>query len=160
MSHSESLVKRLNNAAQIKLGAGDLAGAQAATGRGRTLVQQLVAQDPRNVANKVNLMSSLSTSSDIALRAGRNDEAIRFARATIEAHAALPPENRANLIVRDQVNGAKRVLARAVCVPGSKPPAPLVREAQVLLQESRAFKQELIDRGIDARVAKIGRAHV
>lgn len=157
MSYAETLVKRLNNAAQVKLGAGDLAGARITSSRGNAFAQRLVAADPRNVGNRVNLMSSLATSSDIALRSGQYDEAVRHARATLVAHEGLPPEIRANLIVRDQMNGAKRVLGTALCRPqagGSKPrPAALVREARTLLQESRAFKQELIDRGIDARVA-------
>jgi hypothetical protein len=157
MSHAETLVKRLNNAAQVKLGAGDLEGARITANRGSAFAERLVAADPRNIGNRVNLMSSLSTSSDVALRAGQNDEAVRYARATLLAHEGLPPEIRANLIVRDQMNGAKRVLGTALCKPqavGSKPrTAALVREARTLLQESRAFKQELVDRGIDARVA-------
>jgi hypothetical protein len=157
MSYAETLVKRLNNAAQVKLGAGDLEGARITANRGNAFAERLVAADPRNVGNRVNLMSSLSTSSDVALRAGQNDEAVRYARATLLAHEGLPPEIRANLIVRDQMNGAKRVLGTALCKPpgvGSKPRTEaLVREARTLLQESRAFKQELVDRGIDARVA-------
>ena len=157
IAHRIKLVSRHNNAARVKLAVGDMDGARAEAQRGRELAERLVAEDPRNVGNRVNLMSLLAMQSGIEQRAGRRDESIQVARATMAAYGELPPEVRASLIVRDQVSGAKVALGTSVCMPRKVPaqaaPATLVREARALLLESRAFKQELVERGIDAREA-------
>jgi hypothetical protein len=65
----------------------------------------------------------------------------------------------ANLIVRDSADEARRALARSSCALASArgvPPAEAAshaREGRSLFAQSRAFKQELVDRGIDARDA-------
>ena len=156
--HLQTLVKLHNSASRVKLATGDVDGARHQTAQSRALAERLVAEDPRNVSHKLGLVSVLAMGSDIEQRSGRRDEAIRLARAAIAAFGELTPEFRSNLIVRDQVDTAKRAFGASVCSPrvAAPPPPPhaaLVREARALLLESRTFKQELVDRGIDARAA-------
>ena len=81
------------------------------------------------------------------------------ARESIAANARLPAETRAGLITRESVVGAMRSLGCANCALAEQTSRPreqrikLLKEAQSLLTQSRAFKQELVDRKIDAREA-------
>jgi eukaryotic-like serine/threonine-protein kinase len=159
VSHTQTLVKRYNNAARVKVRVGDVSGAREMAAKGRALVEKLAAADPRNVGNASMLAGVLAMASDIEYRDGRYERAIELARASIAADARLPPEVRTGLIVRDNVVGAKRSLGASACAmpdPGPRPPAlraALLKEAHTLLVESRSFKRELVDRGIDARDA-------
>jgi tetratricopeptide (TPR) repeat protein len=152
VSYAQTLVKRHNNAARMKLRIGDVEGARGQAESARALVARLAADDPRNVGNATMLAGVLSMASGIEHSGGRHERAIELARAAIAADAHLPPEVRAGLIVRENAAEAKRALAASACsLPAGG--APLLTEARALLLESRAFKQELVDRGIDAREA-------
>jgi hypothetical protein len=123
-----------------------------------TVLERLVAADPRDSGSASMLVAVLATASQVEHQAGRHEKAIDLARAAISADARLPAELRKGLIVRENVVGAKRTLAASAC---ALPPAPagdasrpaLRVEARTLLEESRAFKRELVERGIDAREA-------
>ncbi|APV52093.1 hypothetical protein BWI17_21930 [Betaproteobacteria bacterium GR16-43] len=161
VSVPQTLVRRYNNAARVRLKAGDIAGARDHAARGRALVERLAASDPGNVANATMRVSALATSSDVELREGRHERAIALAREAIAADARLPAEVRTGLIVRENVTGAKQSLAASACALSEQASLPrarrvaLVQEARTLLSESRAFKQELVQRGIDASDAAI-----
>jgi eukaryotic-like serine/threonine-protein kinase len=157
-SYASSLVKRYNNAARAKLRAGDVAGARGDSGKALSVLERLVANDPRDSGSASMLVSSLATASQVEHQGGRPEKAIELARASIAADARLPPELRKGLIVRENVVGAKRTLAAAACAlprpaAGRASRLALLAEARTLLQESRAFKQELVQRGIDGREA-------
>ncbi|HEX5130323.1 MAG TPA: hypothetical protein VFV90_11285, partial [Usitatibacter sp.] len=104
------------------------------------------------------LVASLATAGEVEYRAGRHEKSIELARAAIAADARLPAEVRKGLIIRENVVGAKRTFAASACaLPRPTGGAPdrraLLAEARKLLEESRAFKRELVERGIDARDA-------
>ncbi len=155
----QKLATRYNNAARVKLRLGDVEGARLKAAQGRALVERLVAEDPRNVANATILAGALSMASDIEYKGGRYERSIELARESIAADARLPAETRAGLIVRENVVGAKRSLGASACALSEKDRQPqpqriaLLREGRTLLSESRAFKRELVERGIDAREA-------
>jgi hypothetical protein len=159
VSHAQTLVKRYNNAARVMLKVGDVNGARGSAARARALVERLLAADPRNVANATMFAGVLSMSSDIEYRDGKYARAIELARASLAADARLPADTRAGLIVRDNAAGAMVSLAASNCALAGKDSqslsahGELLREARSLLVASRAFKQELVDRKIDAREA-------
>jgi tRNA A-37 threonylcarbamoyl transferase component Bud32/tetratricopeptide (TPR) repeat protein len=158
-SRRQTLAKRFNNAARVKLRLGDVDGARDNAAKGLALIERLTAEDPRNVENASVLAGAFAMSSDIEYRAGRYERAIELARESIAVDARLPAETRAGLIVRENVVGAKRSLGTSSCAMSEKGSQPLSRrmallkEGHALLVESRAFKRELVDRGIDAREA-------
>jgi hypothetical protein len=121
------------------------------------LIERLALADPRNVGIASMRASSLAMASHIELVATRYPRAVELARASIAADARLPTEVRAGLVVRDGVDGAKRSLGVALCALAAKAPATqaaaMRTEAHALLAESRAFKEELVKRGIDGREA-------
>jgi hypothetical protein len=143
----------------VKLRLGDVDGARDKAAKGVALVERLVAEDPANVENAAVLAGALAMSSDIEYRGGKYEKAIELARASIAVDARLPAEARAGLIVRENVVGAKRSLGASSCAMSEKGAHPLprrvalVKEGQAMLAESRVFKRELVDRGIDAREA-------
>jgi eukaryotic-like serine/threonine-protein kinase len=159
LSHAQTLVKRYNNTARAKLKFADHAGARDTAAKGRALVERLSAADPANVGNATMLVSALATQSDIENHDGRYDKAASLAREAIAANARLPAQTREGLIVRESVVGAMRSLGEANCALAQKTSQPrerrdsLLGEARSLLGKSRAFKQELVDRKIDAREA-------
>ena len=159
LAHQQTLVKRYNNAARSMLKFGDRNGARGVAAKGSALAARLVALDPGNVGNATMQVSMLATASDIEYRNGQFETAARLARESIAADARLPAETRAGLITRESVVGAMRSLGCANCAlaeTNSQPRAQrikLLKEAQSLLAQSRAFKQELVDRKIDAREA-------
>ena len=64
-------------------------------------------------------------------------------------------QTRAGLIVRESLAGAWRTLGASQCALAATPAgaarkAALLQEARTFLGQSRAFKQELVDRKIDA----------
>ncbi len=158
-SYAQTLVKRYNNAARTQMRGGKLEGARDNAARARALVERLVADDPRNVGNAMMQVSVLATAGQVAYLGGRHETAIELARESIAVDARLPGEQRKGLIVRESVVGAKRTLGAAACAlprtSGQAQPSriALLKEARSLLVESRAFKQELVDRAIDARDA-------
>lgn len=158
-SRRQTLAKRYNNAARVTMRLGDVEGARDKAVQGRALVERLAAEDPRNVENATLLAGALAMESDIEYRGGRYERAMELARASIAVDARLPAEVRAGLIVRENVVGAKRSLGASACALSGNQSQPLaqrialVKEAHSLLSESRTFKRELVERGIDAREA-------
>ncbi|MGE0357589.1 MAG: serine/threonine-protein kinase [Burkholderiales bacterium] len=156
-THSQTLVKRYNNAARVRLKAHDVKGAREKSAKARNLVEQLLAADARNVGNATMLAGVLAMASDVEHQAGRHERAIALARAALAADARLPAEIRAGLIVRENAAGAMTSLAASSCALAAGAPAArravLLEESRKLFRESRAFKQELVSRGIDAREA-------
>jgi tetratricopeptide (TPR) repeat protein len=155
VSHTQTLVKRYNNSARVNLRVGDVGRARADAARAHALVARLAAADPRNVGNATMLAGVLSMASHIEYRDGRFERAIELARQSIAADNRLPAEVRAGLIVRENAVEAKRSLGASACLlPPRSMRLALIQEAQLLLAESRGFKQELVTRGIDAREAQ------
>ena len=157
--HAQSLAKRYNNAARAKLKAGDIEGARAISDRALVHVGRMVALDARDAGSASIRAGALATASEVEYRGGRYEKAVEHARAAIAADARLPADLRAGLIVRENVVGAMWTLAASNCALAARSTTPpgrreaLVAEASTLLEGSRAFKQELVDRGIDAREA-------
>jgi hypothetical protein len=152
VSHSQTLAKRYNNAARVKLRTGDIAGARDAAHHGRILIADLLARDPRDVNNASILAGAYAMESGVEYQGGRYLRAMELAREAIAADARLPAEIRRGLIVRENVMSAKRALGASACA-SPHAAAALLKEGRALLAESRAFKQELVARGIDAREA-------
>ena len=159
LSHQQTLVKRYNNAARAMLKFGDRNGARDKAAKGSALAARLVAADPGNVGNATMQVSALATAADIENKSGQFDHAIALAREAVSANARLSPETRTGLIVRESVIGAMRTQGLANCGLAEKQSQPrtrrvgLLKEAHALLVASRAFKQELVERGIDGRDA-------
>lgn len=157
--HTQKLAARFNNAARVKMKSGDLNGAREHAAQGRALVKTLLVADPRNISNATMLAGALAMGSEIEFKDKRYGAAIELARESIAADARLPAETRAGFIVRENVTGAKMSLGAANCALAAQSSQPaanrsrLLKEAQSLFMESRAFKQELVDRKIDAREA-------
>ena len=158
-SYRQTLATRYNNAARAKLAVGDTEGARDMAAHARILAERLVAEDPRNVANASILAGVLAMASGIEHQAGRHESAVELARLAIAADARLPAETRAGLVVRENLNNARRALGASTCVSPATAALPPARRAAVVAQgraallESRAFKRELVERGIDARDA-------
>nr|MBP8120465.1 hypothetical protein [Burkholderiales bacterium] len=160
--HSQVLAKRYNNVARVKMkvdaidgpgGARDYAsGAQA-------LVERLVRSDTGNVGDASALAGVLATASSIENAAGQPVRAAALARQAIAADARLPAETRSGLIVRENLAEAWRALGVSQCALANRADAQstqrreLVSAALALLAQARAFKQELVERKIDAREA-------
>ena len=156
LSHAQTLIKRYNNAARAALKFGDIKGAAEKAARGLALVKNLVKTDAQNIANYSMLVSVLSTAADIEFKAGAFEKSIAFARDAIATNAALPEQTREGLIVRESLAGAWRTLGAAYCAwanaagPATAQHAGLRNEGRKFLTQSRAFKQELVDRKIAA----------
>jgi len=120
-----------------------------------------VAADSRDAGAVSVLAGGFATSAEIEYRAGKYEPAIAFAREALAADARLPETLRAGLVVRENAAGAMWSLAASNCALARKASLPaaerdkLLREARALLAQARAFKQELVDRKIDAREASI-----
>ncbi len=159
LSHTQTLVKRYNNAARAALKSGDRNRARDHAAKGLLLDERLLAADPRNVGNATMQAGVLATASEIEYRVGCYEKSIDLARESIASDARLSAETRAGLIVRENVVGAMRSLATSNCAlakrasQSSPNRGRLLKEANTLLTESRAFKQELVDRKIDSREA-------
>ena len=156
--HAQKLGVRYNNSARVRLKAGDVQGARRRAEGAVLLVERLARADAANVSLATMRVATLAMWSHVEMAAGRHARAIELARASIAAHAGLPAEVRASLIVRDSVDDARRSLAASSCAlaaqAGAAPrAAQMRREAHALFAESRAFKEELVARGIDARDA-------
>ena len=157
--HAQKLVTRNNNAARVKLKSGDRNGARNNAAAALAQVEYLLAVDPGNVSNATMRAGVLAMASDIEFRAGRYEASIRFARESIAADARLPAETRAGLIVRENVAGAMTSLGTSNCALAAHAPQQIPQsdklrnEARGMLTQARAFKQELVDRKIDAREA-------
>jgi hypothetical protein len=69
-------------------------------------------------------------------------------------------------VVRENLNNARRALGASTCVSPATAALPPARRAAVVAQgraallESRAFKRELVERGIDARDATAAIAEI
>jgi eukaryotic-like serine/threonine-protein kinase len=165
-THSQKLATRHNNAARVKLRAGDVDGARAEAASGRAVVERMLAADPRNVAIASTLAGALAMASEIEYRGTRFDAAILLARESIAVDGKLPAEVRRGLIVRDNLAGAQRALASSACALAHANGLPrgrrqaLLDEARALLGEVRAFKQELVARDIDRREAAAAIAEI
>ncbi|MEQ1516560.1 MAG: serine/threonine-protein kinase [Usitatibacteraceae bacterium] len=157
--HSQSLVKRYNNAARLLLKLSDWNGARTYAAKARVVAERLAAADAKDIGAATMLVSVLATASEAERRDGHFERAIELARESIAADARLPAETRAGLIIRENVTGAMRGLGAANCAMSAQIPkadprhAKLLKEARALLLQSRAFKQELVERKIDAREA-------
>jgi len=69
--HAQKLVSRYNNAARVRIKAGDIAAARAHTRLGKELVGRLAANDASNVSFATQRVSKDSYQADVAVR-GRN----------------------------------------------------------------------------------------
>ena len=160
-SHTQTLIKRYNNAARASLKLDDVSGAAEKAARGLALVKNLVTTDAQNIGNRTMLVSLLSTAADVDYKAGAFEKSIALARNAIATNAALPAQIREGLIVRESLAGAWRTLGTASCAwgsvagPATAAHAGLRKEGRKFLSHSRAFKQELVDRKIDAADASI-----
>ena len=159
LSHTQTIVKRYNNAARASLKLGDVHGAAEKATRGLALVENLVTADAQNVGNRTMLVSLLSTASDVDYKAGAFGKSIALARDAIAADSKLPDQTREGLIVRESLAGAWRTLGAASCAwaiaadisgTATAQREGMRNEGRKYLRQSRAFKQELVDRRIDA----------
>jgi eukaryotic-like serine/threonine-protein kinase len=156
---AQHLAVRYNNASRAKVSFGDFDGARKLTAKNLALVERLIAAAPNDAGNLSMRVSVPAMAAEIEHRSGHHERAIELARSAVAADLALPVEVRQGVIKRNSAASAKFVLGAALCATVAKGTAPharravLLGEAKVALAESRAFKQELIERKIFARQA-------
>ena len=160
--HSQVLAKRYNNVARVKMKVDAIdgpGGARDYANRAQALIERLVRSDTGNVGDASALAGVLATASSIENAAGQPVRAAALARQAIAADARLPAETRSGLIVRENLAEAWRALGVSQCALANRADAQstqrreLVSAALALLAQARAFKQELVERKIDAREA-------
>ena len=159
--HEQALVKRYANIAGSQQENGNLQSAAASIERALDVGARVVAREPGNTENVVSYLRALAVASGIESTRGSPARAISRGREVFALYATLPEEVRKGLRVRAQVATAKSYVGVAQLAQAGEPSLPasrrlsLAREARVQLAESRAFRQELIDRNIDAGSAAV-----
>jgi len=159
--YTQKLVSRYNNAAQAALKARDARSARDKAAKALALLERLYTADSTNVANSTMWVPVLATASEAEIAGGNFAQAVWLSQQAIERDARLPKEVRTGLIVRENLSNAWRPLGKARCALASARGTPAgeranaLREGRSYLAQSRAFKQELVDRKIDARDAAL-----
>ena len=156
----QGLVKRLTTLAQAQHQVGDLAVAAGNLARARDLGAAAWSREPANAANAVAYLRALAVSVSVEQGLGHDESAIAIGREVEALEAKLPESTRTGLRVRANVATARAyagfaylALAESSKGAGSQRLAT-ARQARSLLVASRAFRQELVDRNVDATTAR------
>ncbi|MBX3716713.1 MAG: serine/threonine protein kinase [Burkholderiales bacterium] len=156
----QGLVKRLTNLAQTQRLAGDLPGAARNLARAREVGAASWAREPNNAANAVAYLRALAVGVSVEQSLGRHDAAITVGREVESLEAKLPEGTRSGIRVRANVATARAFSGLAYLeLAESSKAAPaqrlaMARRARSLLAESRAFRQEMADRDLDAATSR------
>lgn len=158
-SHLQALVKAYSNLAESIHEAGDQNGASINIEKAREMVKRLLSGEPGNVGYAVMHIRVLAVSSEIEYTRHRFEQAIDRAREAIAVHAHLSAEAgdgmhaRANIAVARSYIGLARVeLAKNTAHAVSRR-LEYLKEAREQFVLARAFRQELVDRKVDAQSA-------
>ncbi|MBL0122644.1 MAG: serine/threonine protein kinase [Betaproteobacteria bacterium] len=158
-SHLQALVKAYSNLASTLHEFGNLDAAGNNIAKAREAVKRLLVGEPGNVGYTVMQIRVLAVSSQIEYTRHRFEQAIDLARDAIAVHAHLSAEAgdgmhaRANIAVARSYIGLARVeLAKNTALAVSRRLAYL-KEAREQFVLARAFRQELVDRKVDAQSA-------
>jgi tetratricopeptide (TPR) repeat protein len=158
-SHLLSLVKGYSNQAESMQQFGDSKGASINIEKAREQGRRLLTAEPANAAYALTYIRVLAVSSKVEYAHRRFEQAVEYAREAIAVHSRMPAEAgeasqvRANVAAaRAQIGRARYELARNTALPLSRR-MEYVKEARAQYVLSRAFRQELVDRKIDARLA-------
>src|SRR6185312_12396576 len=122
---------------------------------------RVVSREPGNRENVVSQLRALAVASGIEYARAFPDRAVARGTEAFALYATLPEDVRKGLRVRAQVATANSYVGAARLVQAGEPRRAstrrlaLARDARAHLVESRAFRQELIDRGIDAASAGV-----
>ena len=160
-AHEQALIKRYANVTDSQMENRDLPSATASIDRALELGARVVAREPGNTENVVSRLRALAIASGIESARGSHERAVSRGREALALFAMLPEEVRKGLRVRAQVATAKSYIGAAQLAQAGEVSQPvsrrlaLAREARSRLVESRAFRQELIDRNIDAGSATL-----
>jgi hypothetical protein len=137
--------------------------ARANVARGVEAARALAAAAPDDSGLQVLLLRALGMSCVIEADMDNPEKSIAFARMALDVERALPAAVRETLPVRANVAAVTGSLGVSQAALGlaadSKLPLPqrlaLVREGRANLMKTRAFRQELVDRKIDAVTAAL-----
>lgn len=160
-AHRQALVKRAINLADTQLAVRDVDGAAANAAVAREAVDRLVAAEPDSVGLATLKIRVLAVSSRIEYARQYLDRTADLARVAIAAYARIPAAAAAGLPLRANLAVARSQLALATMAMADSRQLDrerrieMLRDARRQLVLSRAFRQELIDRKIDARSAGV-----
>lgn len=155
----QSLVKRRVNLAATQRYLGDLPAAQAGIERALEVSEASLRKEPGNAANAVTHLVVLSTAASLDTLQGRPRQAIARYEAAEKVHAGLPEATRQTLRVRAHhadARGRKGLALMALAGEAGEPASRRLawaRQARGLFGEARAFRQELVDRNLDAALS-------
>lgn len=158
-SHLLSLVKGYSNQAESMQQFGDSKGASINIEKAREQGRRLLAVEPANAAYALTYVRVLAVSSKVEYAQRRFEQAVEYAREAIAVHSRMSAEAREGAQVRanvasarSQIGRARYELARNTALPLSRR-VEYIKEARAQYLLSRAFRQELVDRKIDAQLA-------
>lgn len=155
----QSLVKRRVNLARTQRLLEDYPSAAAGIARALEVSGAALAKEPGNAANAITHLVALSTAASLETLQGRPAKAIAFYEAAEKVHAGLPQATRQTLRVRAHHADARGRKGLALLALAGQPGEPVAarlaraREARALFVESRAFRQELVERNVDAALS-------
>ncbi|MEQ1515215.1 MAG: serine/threonine-protein kinase [Usitatibacteraceae bacterium] len=158
-SHLLSLVKGYSNQAESMQGYGDGKGASANIEKAREEGRRLLNAEPSNAAYALAYIRVLAVSSKVEYGHGRYERAVEYAREALAVQSGMSAEAREGAQVRanvaaarSQIGRARYELARSATLPSSRR-LEYLKEARAQYVLSRAFRQELVTRKIDAKTA-------
>jgi eukaryotic-like serine/threonine-protein kinase len=158
-SHPQALVKAYSNLASTFQAMGNPDDAGKNIEKAREVAQQLLAGEPENVGYVIMHIRVLAVSSQIAYTRSQFEPAIALAREAIAAHARLSAEAREGMHGRANVAVARSYVGLARIAMAKNPAFTVPRrleflkEARAELVLARVFRQELVERKIDAQSA-------
>lgn len=156
----QSVVKRLTNLADSQRLAGQLDAAAGSLARARAVSAPAWVREPGNAANAVSHLRALNVSLAVEQARGRPESALALSQEMEGLVTKLPEAVRSTIRVRANIANARGYTGLAyMALAGSPrtPPAerlPAARKARGLLAESRAFRQEMADRNLDAATSR------
>jgi hypothetical protein len=158
-THAQSLLKSYANIAGTLKENNELKSARAYSAKGIGIGKQLVAASPGDSGVSMSYFRTLVVASSVEQAAGAGERSLQIARDALAQYAQLPLDMRKGLHARGNLAAlhgdmaiASMHLADNAKLPASKRLA-LLGEARALLVQSRAFRQELVDRQMDAASA-------
>ncbi len=159
LTHVQALVKAYSNLAESLHTFGDQSGASFNIAKAREQAEQLLAGEPGNAAYAGMHIRVLAVSSQIEYASHEFDKAINLARQSIALQARMSSEARESLQVRANIASARAHIGLASYELAKKTNLTimrrleLVREARAQYVLARSFRQELVERKIDAQSA-------
>ncbi len=158
--HAQSLLKSYANIAGTLKDNHDLKAASAYSAKGIETGKRLLAASPGDIGVSLSCFRAMVVASSVEQAAGASEQSLQTARGALALFSQLPPDTRKGLHARGNLAAlhgdmalANMHLAENAKLPAGKRVA-LLNDARALLGQSRAFRQELVDRQMDAASAQ------